>query len=127
MSESNHAPVREDFLDFPTAWRILRESPDLEHHLRCSYEQTDGALLCDCGAVEREWERRRDEQQGAGPDSLRCECGSARISPEVAVVSGRKRIVMTCETCHTSWMTTEPNAGEIILAELSPIGKRWKQ
>lgn len=62
MSESNHASVREDFLDFPTAWRILEESPELAHDPRCSYEQTDGGLLCDCGAVEREWERRRDAQ-----------------------------------------------------------------
>jgi hypothetical protein len=26
---------------------------------RCSYIQTWGAILCDCGAIEAEWARRR--------------------------------------------------------------------
>lgn len=43
-------------LDFPTAWRIARRG--LIHTTwRCSYVQTQGALLCDCGAIEREWRR----------------------------------------------------------------------
>lgn len=46
-----------DFLDFPTAWYLAGQS--LPHtSAACSYVQTSGALLCDCGAVEREWERR---------------------------------------------------------------------
>lgn len=55
-------------LDYPTAWAIQKEvGPDLEHHPRCSsvpgWSPISGpGFLCDCGAVEREWARRR--QQG---------------------------------------------------------------
>lgn len=43
-------------LDFPTAWRIVHRG--LIHATwRCSYVQTDGGSLCDCGAIEREWLR----------------------------------------------------------------------
>lgn len=45
-------------LDFPTAWKIQEEG--LAHFdERCSAVQTEGAFLCDCGAVVAEWERRR--------------------------------------------------------------------
>jgi hypothetical protein len=47
-----------DYLDFPTAWALTREGL-LHTDRRCSYVQTWGGLLCDCGAVEREWARRR--------------------------------------------------------------------
>lgn len=57
-------PVREDFIDFPTGWRIANEG--VEHtDPRCSYVQTNGALLCDCGAIRVEWERRVAAQQAA--------------------------------------------------------------
>lgn len=61
----NHAaPVREDFIDFPTGWRIQCEG--LTHtDPRCSAVQTDGAMLCDCPALEAEWHRRVAEQQSA--------------------------------------------------------------
>jgi hypothetical protein len=56
--------VREDFLDFPTAWRIAREG--VAHtDPRCSYVQTSGGLLCDCGAIEAEWERRVTAQKAS--------------------------------------------------------------
>lgn len=43
-------------LDFPTGWRIVRRG--LIHRTpKCSYIQTWGGSLCDCGAMEREWER----------------------------------------------------------------------
>jgi hypothetical protein len=46
-----------DFIDFPTGWYLA--SQGLLHTDRCcSYIQTWGALLCDCGAIQREWERR---------------------------------------------------------------------
>jgi hypothetical protein len=49
--------VRTDVLDYPTAWRIQGEG--LTHtDPRCSAAQTDGAFLCDCGAVRTEWNRR---------------------------------------------------------------------
>lgn len=55
MAEPNW---RLEFLDFPTAWWI--QGRGLTHvDPRCSAAQTEGALLCDCGAVTAEWERRR--------------------------------------------------------------------
>jgi hypothetical protein len=51
-------------LDYPTAWAIQKEvSPALDHDPRCSsvpgwHKLSGPGLLCDCGAVEREWERR---------------------------------------------------------------------
>lgn len=56
--------MRTDFLDYPTAWAIQNEvGPTLDHDRFCSsvpgWDRLSGpALLCDCGAVEREWERR---------------------------------------------------------------------
>jgi hypothetical protein len=75
MAETSE-PVREDFLDFPTAWRL--QPRVVEHHPKCSAAQTQGGMLCDCGSVVAEWERRvaeqvasRDEQprerDGEGP------------------------------------------------------------
>lgn len=52
-------------LDFPTAWAIQHEvGESLEHHPRCSsvpgWDPISGpGLLCDCGAVEKEWRRRQ--------------------------------------------------------------------
>ena len=64
MPEPRPEPVREDFLDFPTAWRL---HDAVETHLspQCSSAQTGGALLCDCGAVTAERERRVAEQKAA--------------------------------------------------------------
>lgn len=43
-----------DFIDFPTAWRLAEEG--VPHWTsECSYEQTHGALLCDCDAVRAWW------------------------------------------------------------------------
>lgn len=48
-----------DFIDYPTGWWLA----DIVDHAdpRCSYAQTSGAVLCDCGAIEAEWVRRRTE------------------------------------------------------------------
>jgi hypothetical protein len=48
-----------DFIDFPTGWHIARLGV-LHTDRRCSYIQTWGAILCDCGAIEAEWARRRE-------------------------------------------------------------------
>jgi hypothetical protein len=51
--------------DFPTAWEIQKTvGPTLDHHPRCSsvpgWDPMSGpGLLCDCGAVRTEWERRK--------------------------------------------------------------------
>ncbi|TXH18687.1 MAG: hypothetical protein E6R03_01710 [Hyphomicrobiaceae bacterium] len=56
-------------IDYPTAWAIQHEvGPTLPHHPRCSsvpgWSSLSGpGLLCDCGAIEKEWQRRRKEQQ----------------------------------------------------------------
>ena len=51
-------------LDYPTAWAIQSEvGAQLEHDPKCSavpghHPMSGPHFLCDCGAVEREWERR---------------------------------------------------------------------
>jgi hypothetical protein len=46
-----------DFIDFPTGWYLANQGL-LHTDRRCSYIQTWGGSLCDCGAIQREWERR---------------------------------------------------------------------
>lgn len=36
-------------MDFPTGWALAKVC---EHVRECSYSQTHGALLCDCGSIE---------------------------------------------------------------------------
>jgi hypothetical protein len=48
-----------NFIDFPTGWHIARLGV-LHTDRRCSYIQTWSAILCDCGAIEAEWARRRE-------------------------------------------------------------------
>lgn len=56
---------REPYLTFGAAWEIQRTvGPSLDHDPKCSsvpghHPFSGPALLCDCGAVEREWERRQ--------------------------------------------------------------------
>lgn len=63
--------MRTDFLDYPTAWAIQKEAGEtLDHHPKCSSVPRKGSMsgpgfLCDCGALEREWERRKTEQPPA--------------------------------------------------------------
>ena len=52
--------VEDGILDYPTAWAI-QEGTELKHHPRCSsvpgWSAISGpSLLCDCGAVEREFD-----------------------------------------------------------------------
>lgn len=54
-------PVRTDFIDYPTGWRIQSETPGLEHHPDCS--ALVGGFLCDCAAMPVEWARRAIEQE----------------------------------------------------------------
>lgn len=63
---SERVPVREDFLDLTTAWRIQREMGEKFEHLdqRCSAVQSP-AFLCDCRAVEGEWKLRVQQQRAA--------------------------------------------------------------
>ena len=55
-----------DFLDFPTAWSIQHNRGEkLNHDPKCSsvpghHPLSGPGLLCDCGAVRKEWERLRE-------------------------------------------------------------------
>ena len=54
-----------DYIDFPTAWWIQEQG--LGHtDERCSAVQSNGAFLCDCGAVEADWKRLRAIERPAG-------------------------------------------------------------
>lgn len=57
-------PVREDFLDFSTAWRIFLEvGRQIPHNTKCAAATSKYELLCNCGAVVAEWARRVGLQQ----------------------------------------------------------------
>ena len=63
MADPNWA---QDILDPSTAWWIQNNVVDLTHNPKCSsvpgwHPLSGPGLLCDCGAVEREWKRRRAE------------------------------------------------------------------
>jgi hypothetical protein len=49
-------------MDFPAAWAYVRERALThgtdEHDPRCSFVQTNGALLCDCDVIWDEYVRR---------------------------------------------------------------------
>jgi hypothetical protein len=50
--------MRTDFIDLPTAWELQREiGHDLNAHRdpECSAVLSEGALLCDCGAIGLKW------------------------------------------------------------------------
>lgn len=59
--------VRTDFLDFPTAWKIQKETK-LKHDPKCSsvpgwHPMSGSHFLCDCGAMVDEWKRLVVEQK----------------------------------------------------------------
>lgn len=65
IPDSIAAPMSKcpDYLDFPTAWAIQKDRGGRLHHdQRCSsvpeWNPVSGpGLLCDCGAIETEWQR----------------------------------------------------------------------
>lgn len=46
-------------MDYPEAWAFVKDSPPWKHHPKCSYRQTNRALLCDCAYLMDEYERRK--------------------------------------------------------------------
>lgn len=49
-----------EMVDFPTAWRLVKQSTKSLHHEKCSWAVTNGAILCDCAFVEAIRITRRD-------------------------------------------------------------------
>jgi len=39
-------------MDYPTAWEIIKNTNQEDHHQMCSYRQSDGCILCDCYVIE---------------------------------------------------------------------------
>lgn len=39
-------------LDYPTAWRIVKQTKPEHHHEKCSFRQSTGGVLCDCAVVD---------------------------------------------------------------------------
>lgn len=59
--------VEDGILDYPTAWAIQKEA-ELKHLPNCSsvpgwHPLSGPSLLCDCGAVEKEFDRRTHNDQ----------------------------------------------------------------
>ena len=46
-------------MDIPAAWAFVETTRPEQHHERCSWRATEGALLCDCPLLWDEYERRR--------------------------------------------------------------------
>lgn len=40
-------------MDFPSAWAIVNATSTADHNPRCSFAQTNGALLCDCHVLTK--------------------------------------------------------------------------
>ena len=45
-------------MDYPTAWAFVADTALVDHDPRCSYAQTNRALLCDCHVLTDEYVRR---------------------------------------------------------------------
>lgn len=46
-------------MDYPTAWAFVRGTRAEDHHEKCSWPNTNGAVLCDCAVFWDEYERRK--------------------------------------------------------------------
>lgn len=55
-------------VDYPRAWQISREHKMNEHHKKCSYRVTHGALLCDCDIVYKHPEFLSEKMHGFRKD-----------------------------------------------------------
>ena len=62
-------------MDFPRAWEIVRDSVVPDHHPKCSYRVTGGALLCDCDVLSRHPEANDDVMHTRGGAVLSVKVG----------------------------------------------------
>jgi photosystem II stability/assembly factor-like uncharacterized protein len=56
--------MKTDFIDFPTARELQRSigsSREAHRHDLCSAVKSNGALLCDCGAIGIKWREEGGE------------------------------------------------------------------
>jgi hypothetical protein len=60
-------------LDFPRAFELARTMPADAHHPKCSFRQTDGAILCDCQVITDTAEYRCPAMHSAGGVVVRTE------------------------------------------------------
>ena len=44
-------------MDFPESWAFVRTTDPKDHHEKCSWRVTNGALLCDCQVLYDEYDR----------------------------------------------------------------------
>lgn len=64
-----------DYLDFPTAWHIQKKHlTEADHNPKCSsvpgwHPLSGPGLLCDCGAVQKAWERIRSATVEGGEET----------------------------------------------------------
>lgn len=52
MSKTKQKEKMVNFVDYPTAWDLMKKVKKSYHHPQCSYTKTNGGLLCDCGVIE---------------------------------------------------------------------------
>lgn len=48
-----------DFLDYPTGFAIQQQLGFRHRSVKCSAYSTNGAFLCDCGAIILDWQQKR--------------------------------------------------------------------
>ena len=87
MSEDNtqdesSSDTEIDYMTFGEAWDVQHTvGPSLDHDPKCSsvpghHPLSGPALLCDCGAIEKEWKRRKSlpaEKQSTDLESFRAD------------------------------------------------------
>ena len=56
-------------MDFPTAWAIARRTPPEQHHPACSFNLTQGGLLCDCAVLYKHPQYLADSSSGTEAQS----------------------------------------------------------
>lgn len=59
-------------IDFPRAWEIARSVDPAYHHNKCSFNVTQGGVLCDCDVVNKHPEAEDETNfYGAGGEVVR--------------------------------------------------------
>ena len=51
-NDSREAEIEQLMTDFPSCWKVIRQTTIKNHRDECSYRLTNGGMLCDCAARE---------------------------------------------------------------------------